>query len=236
MIQDFLAGLESYIEGAPPVAYLAVFIGGILVSFTPCVYPVIPIMVSYIGATSSGSRGRAFFLSLFYVVGMAITYSILGGIAALTGKLFGQISTNPWSYFLVGNLCLLLGISMLGVFDLPIPGFLRTKKTLPRGKGIIASLLVGMMSGMVVGPCTAAPLAVILTYVATKQNLLFGMSLLFVFAFGMGVLLIALGTFTGLLTSMPKAGAWLDKIKKVFGIALIIIGEYFLIMMGKALI
>jgi len=236
MIENFLAGLEGYLQTAPLTAYLAVFIGGVFVSFTPCVYPIIPITVSYIGATSSGSKGRAFFLSLFYVIGMALTYSILGAVAALTGKLFGQISTSPISFFLVGNLCLLLGLSMLGVFELPIPGFLRTRKTLPKGKGIIVSLFVGMISGMVVGPCTAAPLAVILAYVATEQNLIFGMTLLFVFAFGMGLLLIVLGTFAGLLTSLPKAGAWLDRIKKIFGWILIMIGEYFIIMMGKALI
>jgi len=236
MIENFLSGLEGYIQGAPIIAYMAVFIGGIAVSFTPCVYPVLPITISYIGAASSGSKSRAFLLSLFYVIGMAFTYAILGGIAALTGSLFGQISKSPLTYFFVGNICLLLGLSMLGVFELPIPGFLKNQKAVSKGKGIISSFLVGMASGLVVGPCTAAPLAVILTYVATKQNLFFGMTLLFVFAFGMGLILIALGTFTGLLTSLPKAGLWMEKIKKVFGWILLLVGEYFLITMGKLLI
>lgn len=235
MIQSFLSGLEGYIQGAPLLAYAGVFIAGVVISFTPCVYPVIPITISYIGAASAGSRGRAFFLSLFYVFGLALTYAILGAIAALTGSLFGQISSNPWTYFVVGNLCLLLGISMLGVFELPIPGFLRTQKTVSKGKGAISSLLIGMASGLIVGPCTAAPLAVILTYVATRQNIIFGMTLLFVFALGMGLILIAVGTFTGLLTSLPKAGAWLDRVKKGFGWILILLGEYFLITMGGRL-
>jgi len=236
MIQNLLSGLEGYMQGAPLVAYIAVFIGGIAVSFTPCVYPVIPITISYIGVASAGSKGKAFLLSLFYVLGMSFTYSILGAIAALTGSLFGQISTSPLVYFFIGNVCLVLGLSMLGVFELPLPGFLKAQKTFSKGKGIAATFLVGMASGLVVGPCTAAPLAVILSYVATRQNLIFGMTLLFVFAFGMGLLLIALGTFTGLLTSLPKAGAWLDKIKKAFGWILILLGEYFLIVMGKLLV
>lgn len=236
MIDNLLSTLSNYVQGAPLIAYVAVFLGGVLVSFTPCIYPVIPITISYIGATSAGSKGRAFLLSLFYVWGLALTYSILGAFAALTGRLFGQISTNPLVYFLVGNVCLLLGLSMLGIFELPIPGFLKTQKTFSKGKGIISSFFVGMASGLVVGPCTAPPLAVILAYVATKQNLIFGMTLLFVFAFGMGLLLIILGTFTGLLTSLPKAGAWLNRMKKIFGWILIIMAEYFLITMGKLLI
>ena len=236
MIENFLSGLEGYIQGAPLSAYVAVFVGGIAMSFTPCVYPVIPITISYIGAASAGSKGRAFLLSLFYVIGLSITYSVLGGIAALTGSLFGQISKSPLTYFIVGNICLLLGLSMLGAFELPIPGFLKNQKTVSKGKGIISSLLIGMAAGLVVGPCTAAPLAVILSYVATEQNLVFGMTLLFVFAFGMGLLLIVLGTFTGLLTSLPKAGVWMERIKKVFGWILIFVGEYFLITMGKLLI
>ena len=236
MIENILSTLAKYVQGAPLIAYVAVFLSGILVSFTPCVYPVIPITISYVGAASAGSKGRAFLLSLFYVAGIALTYSVLGAIAALTGRLFGQISTSPLAYFFVGNLCLFLGLSMLGVFELPIPGFLKTQKTFSKGKGIISSFFVGMASGLVVGPCTAAPLAVILAYVATKQNLIFGMTLLFVFAFGMGLLLIILGTFAGLLASLPKAGTWLDSIKKIFGWILIIIGEYFLITMGKLLI
>lgn len=235
-MQNLLSGLEGYMQGAPLAAYIAVFIGGIVVSFTPCVYPVIPITISYIGAASAGSKGKAFLLSLFYVLGISLTYSILGAIAALTGSLFGQISTSPLVYFLIGNLCLILGLSMLGVFELPIPGFLKGQKTFSKGKGIIASFLVGSASGLIMGPCAAPPLLVILAYVATRQNLIFGITLLFVFAFGMGLILIVLGTFTGLLTSLPKAGAWLERIKKVFGWILILVGEYFLITMGKLLI
>jgi len=235
MLENLSSNLEVYIESSWFIAYLAVFLGGILVSFTPCVYPVIPITISYVGAASAGSKGRAFLLSFCYVLGLAFTYSLLGAIAALTGSLFGQISTSPWTYLVVGSICALLGVSMLGFFELPIPGFLKTQKNVSKGKGVMSSFLVGMASGLVVGPCTAAPLAVILTYVASKQNLVFGMTLLFTFALGMGLLLIGVGTFTGLITSLPKAGAWLNKIKKVFGWILVLVGAYFFIKMGTRL-
>jgi len=233
MIQDFLKGLEVYMQGSFILAYLAVYFAGILVSFTPCVYPVIPINVAYIGGQSSGSKMKGFVLSLFYVLGMALAYTFLGCFAALTGRLFGQIQTNPWTYFIVGNVCIILGLSMFDIFSLPLPRFLNRFQPKEKKKGLLGSFVVGIASGFVLGPCTAPILAVLLSYVATKQNILFGMSLLFVFAFGMGTLLIILGSFAGFLTNLPKAGTWMIRIKKIFGWILIIIGEYFLVTAGK---
>ncbi len=228
-------GLNTLLEGAPALAYLAVFAGGVLVSFTACVYPVVPITLAFIGARSAGSRTRGFFLSLVYVLGMALTYTALGGIAALSGKLFGQLQTNPWTYFVMANLCILMGLAMLEVFILPVrtPAFIARLQ--PRGKtrGIAGSLAVGAASGLVLGPCTAPVLAVLLSYVATRQHLLFGMSLLFVFALGMGVLLVVVGTFAGLIASLPKSGVWMARVNRLFGWILIGAGEYFLIVAGQ---
>ncbi|HOD28775.1 MAG TPA: cytochrome c biogenesis protein CcdA [Syntrophales bacterium] len=228
-------GLNTLLEGAPALAYLAVFAGGVLVSFTACVYPVVPITLAFIGARSAGSRTRGFFLSLVYVLGMALTYTALGGIAALSGKLFGQLQTNPWTYFVMANLCILMGLAMLEVFILPVrtPAFIARLQ--PRGKtrGLAGSLAVGAASGLVLGPCTAPVLAVLLSYVATRQHLLFGMSLLFVFALGMGVLLVVVGTFAGLLASLPKSGVWMARVNRLFGWILIGAGEYFLIVAGQ---
>jgi thiol:disulfide interchange protein DsbD len=230
-----LEGLSTFLEGAPALAYLAVFAGGVLVSFTACVYPVVPITIAFIGARSAGSRTRGFFLSLVYVLGMALTYTALGGIAALSGKLFGQLQTNPWTYFVMANICILMGLAMLEVFILPVrtPAFIARLQ--PRGKtrGLAGSLAVGAASGLVLGPCTAPVLAVLLSYVATRQHLLFGMSLLFVFALGMGVLLVVVGTFAGLLASLPKSGVWMARVNRLFGWILIGAGEYFLIVAGQ---
>jgi cytochrome c-type biogenesis protein len=234
MVENFINGLSVYLQDSFLLAYLAVYLGGVLISFTPCVYPVVPITVSYIGAHGSASRGRAFLLSLIYVLGMAVTYTVLGAVAALSGKLFGQIQTNPWTYFLIGNLCILMGLSMLGVFTLSIrtPSFVTRVQREGKAKGMIGSLFVGAASGLVMGPCTAPALAVILGYAATRDNVAFASSLMFVFALGMGTLLILLGTFAGLLAGIPRSGAWMVRISRLFGWILLGTGEYFLINAG----
>ncbi len=234
MIENFLGNLNVYLQGSVILAFLAAYVGGIVISFTPCTYPLIPITIGYIGARSSSSKLRGFLLSLFYVVGIAVTYSILGAIAALSGKLFGQIQSHPLTYFLMANLCIVMGLAMLDVFAIRIPipqklmkssGSLRT--------GFIGSFLLGAVSGIIIGPCTAPVLAVILGYVATKTNLLFGISLLFIFSLGMGTLLIIVGTFTGLIAALPRSGDWMKKVNYVFGLILIGVGEYFLYTAGK---
>jgi cytochrome c-type biogenesis protein len=234
MIEQFIQGFSVALPESFLLAYLAVYLGGVLVSFTPCVYPVIPITIAFIGARGGGSRGRGFLLSLVYVFGLAVTYTALGGLAALSGKLFGQMQANPWTYFVMANVCLLMGLSMLNVFVLPFqtPQFIARIQPRAQSKGLVSSFLVGAASGLVVGPCTAPVLAVLLGYVATRQELLYAMSLLFVFSFGMGTLLIILGTFAGLLSNLPKSGPWMTKIGHLFGWLMIGAGEYFLIQAG----
>jgi cytochrome c-type biogenesis protein len=234
MLEPFIQGLSVYLQESFILACLAVYLGGVLVSFTPCIYPVIPITIAFIGARSGGSRGRGFLLSVVYVLGMAVTYTALGGLAALSGKLFGQMQTSPWIYFVMANICLLLGLSMLDVFMLPvrIPQFITRIQPRAQSKGLISSFLIGAASGLVMGPCTAPVLAVLLGYVATRQDLFYAMSLLFVFSFGMGTLLIILGTFAGLLANLPKSGPWMARISHLFGWLMIAAGEYFLIQAG----
>ena len=234
MIEQYIQGLAAYLQEASILAYLAVYLGGILVSFTPCVYPVIPITIAFIGARSGGSRGHGFLLSVIYVFGMSITYTALGGIAALSGKLFGQLQTNPWTYLAMANICILMGLSMLEVYMLPFgtPQFITRLQPRNSSKGLASSFLIGAASGLVMGPCTTPVLAVILGYAATRQHLFYAMSLLFVFAFGMGTLLIILGTFAGLLANLPKSGSWMTKISHLFGWLMIAAGEYFLIRAG----
>jgi len=221
-------------SGSHPFEFLVAFGAGVLVSFSPCVYPLLPITVGYIGAGAQKHRLHAFFNSLIFVLGMAITYSILGVFASLTGKLFGQISSSPVSFFIIGNICILFGLSMLGLFELHVPDFFLNR--MKKNKSRFSAFLLGVTSGLIVGPCTAPVLGTILVYVATKQNLFYGVFLLFCFAYGMGALLILAGTFSGLLMGLPKAGRWMYTIEKIGGVLLILAGEYFLINMGKALI
>jgi cytochrome c-type biogenesis protein len=234
MVEHFVNGLSGYLQGSYLLAYLAVYLGGVLVSFTPCVYPILPITVAFIGSRGRGSWSRGFLLAVTYVLGMAVTYMILGAVASLSGKLFGRIQTNPWTYFLIGNLCILMGLSMMGVFSLQIrtPGFVTRMQRQRNIHGITSSFLVGAASGLVMGPCTAPALAVILGYAATRQNVVFASSLMFVFAVGMGTVLILVGTFAGLLAGIPRSGPWMVRVSHVFGWILLGTGEYFLINAG----
>ena len=241
-LQDLLAGwsnelrllLEPRLQSFSPLAYVIVFAAGVLTSFTPCVYPMIPVTVTYIGGAQAGSKKRAALRTLVYVLGIAIVYSSLGAFAALTKSFFGQISTNPWIYFVVGNVIILFGLSMLDAVVIPIPGMLT--RGAKGGDNYLGALVMGMASGLVAAPCTAPVLGTLLIYVGSSGSVVYGASLLFTFAFGLGFLLLILGTFAGVLTSLPKAGAWMVTVKKAFGLGMILVGEYFLIKMGRLML
>lgn len=233
IFEGLISNAEIYLKEISLVSYLVIFLGGVLASFTPCIYPLISITVGYIGASSAGSKSKGFALSFFYVLGIAVTYSCLGAVAVLGGRLFGEISAKPWTYLVVGNVFLLLGLSMLDLFTLPLPGFLKSKDPVKKKAGALSAFLVGISAGFVISPCTGPVLGAVLTYVASRQNLFFGITLLFTFAFGMGLLLIFVGTFAGLAASLPKSGRWLNIVKKLFAVILIICAEYFIILAGR---
>jgi len=230
---ELFQNLGSTIVSSPLLAYAAVFLGGIVTSFEPCIYTMLPITVAFIGSQSGGSKFRGFLLSLVYVMGIAVTYSALGAVAALTGTLFGRISSSPAVHFIMGNVCIILGLSMFDLFTIRMPSFITNLQSKKIGRGFVTIFFLGLFSGLVIGPCTAAVLGVVLAYVATKQHIFYGVSLLFTFSMGMGVIVIIIGTFAGILLSLPKAGPWMEKVRRFMGIVLIGLGEYYLYLMGK---
>lgn len=194
----------------------------------------IPITVAFIGGKTEGRRWRGFVLAIFYVFGLATVYSLLGAFAALSGQLFGAMTTNRWTYLMVGNVCLFFGLVMIGAISLPPPQFLNRLRVrdLP-GHEIVNSILLGGASALVVSTCTTPILGVLLAVVATQGKLLWGVGMLFAFAYGMGSLVIVVGTFTGLLTSLPRSGLWMVRIQKFFGLLMILAAEYFFIKTGE---
>jgi len=210
-----------------PLDYLLAFFGGVLISLTPCVYPLIPITAGYIGVNAASSKLKGLFLSLVYVTGMALTFSALGLIASLTGKIFGVISSHPVTYIAVGIVILIFGLSMLDVLNLILPSFFRLPG-LKKGD-YFSTFILGLASGLIVGPCLTPALGAILAYLTTKQNIFYGATLLFVFAYGMGVIFILAGTFGGLLLGYPKLNNWMVYIKKFIGVVIITVGIYFII-------
>jgi thiol:disulfide interchange protein DsbD len=229
-----LSGMNGNIDASWPTAILFSYAGGVLASFTPCVYPLIPITTSYVISRSGGvpSRSRAFFLSLAYVTGLSLTYAGLGFFAALTGSFFGSIATNPLTLLLVGLFISMMALGMLEVVSVPVPGFM-SGGSASAGSGLFGAFTLGLVSGFVAGPCTAPALAVLLTYVVREGNPVFGAVLLFVFSFGMGSLLIVLGSFSGLAGRLPKSGAWMTKIKTALGILMLGMGDYFIFQAGR---
>ncbi len=215
-----------------PLSFIGAFLWGVLVGFSPCVYPLVPVTLGFIGVKAGSSRLRGLILSLVYVLGLAITYSILGLIASLTGRLFGQISAHPISYFIIGNACIIAGLSFFDIINISFKGLRLQSKIKMRGD-ILSAFLLCLASGLIAGPCTAPALGTILLYVATKQNIFYGASLLFVFAYGMGFLLILVGTFSAVFVNLSRSGIWLERLKKLSGFILLGIGEYFLIKAGS---
>jgi thiol:disulfide interchange protein DsbD len=168
---------------------------------------------------------------------MALTYAALGMAAGLSGSVFGEATAHPLPYLVLGNVCILLSLSLFDVFHLPAPAILPragAPGSAPRGMG--GAFVVGLLSGLVVGPCTAPVLGGLLLYVGASGHPVFGATLLFTFALGMGVPVVALGTFTGLLANLPKAGRWTVKVQRAFGVLLLLAGEYLLLEAGKRLV
>jgi len=236
-MQEFLSSFPSFLRTGSLLALPVAFLAGLLTGFTPCAYPILPVTVGYIGSRGGGSRHRRFLLSGAYALGMAAVYAALGMAAGLTGRVFGEVSAHPLSYLVTGNVCILLSLSLFDVFQLPTPTFLSRRGVAGEGAGGIgAAFLVGALSGIVVGPCTAPVLGGVLIYVGSSGNPVFGATLLFAFALGMALPVVALATFTGLLAGLPRSGAWLLKVKRGFGVLLLLAGEYLLVEAGRRLV
>jgi cytochrome c-type biogenesis protein len=216
----------SSIQNISGLGYLIVFIGGLVTSLGPCNLATIPLIVGFVGGSHDLTRKRAFSLSLAFAVGLAITFMLLGIVAALLGAWLG--SGSRWWYYLVAAICFVIGLHMLGVlhFDLPMVfGGLRERIVL---KGIPGALALGLVSGLVASQCATPVLAAVLTYVMAEGALVYGATLLFIYALGRGVPVVLAGTFTGALKSMQSLSRWSPVIEKASGVIVLAVGFYFL--------
>ena len=210
-------------------ALLFAFLAGIGLSFTPCIYPMIPITVAIIGGQETNSPFKGFYLSLVYVLGIAVIYSALGVAAASTGALFGSAVNSPWVVSFVAVVFIALAFSMFGVYELKMPTAM-AEKFGGKGKssGVIGIFFMGLVSGTVASPCVGPVLVSLLVYIAGTGNKVLGFWLLFVLAWGMGLLLIVVGTFSGVVKSLPKSGGWMVMVKKIMGILLLGAALYYI--------
>lgn len=208
-------------------AYATAFLYGVLVDLTPCVFPLIPITVAVFGAKGV-SRGRALFLASSYVLGMAALYTSLGVAVALTGDAFGAWLGNPWVVIPIALLLVALAASMFGAFDLQLPTSLQNKLNSVGGAGPVGAFLMGLVSGFISAPCTGPVLLSLLAMIAKASaegsGIVYGGSLLFTYALGMGTLFFAVA----LGASLFRPGPWMEYIKSFFGVLLIVMALYFL--------
>ena len=204
---------------------LAGFFGiGLLLSFTPCVFPMFPILSGIIANRSQHmTKGRGFVLALAYVLGMAIAYAIAGVAAGLSGAMLSVVLQNAWVLGTFALIFILLAFSMFGFYELQLPSFLQSKISEEAGHlhgGHLSSVFgMGALSALIVSPCVAAPLAGALLYISQTRDIVLGGSALFVMALGMGVPLLLIGASAGAL--LPKSGPWMESIKQFFGVLLL---------------
>lgn len=217
----FRAALES---GSFGMALGLVFVAGLATSLTPCVYPMIVITVSVFGARQTTSRMEAAKLSTAFVLGMATLFTPLGVVAALTGDVFGSQLANPWVVIPLALFFLALAASMFGAFDLDLPSGLKNRLATVGGVGTKGAFLLGLVSALIAAPCTGPVVGFLLTWVGTTQNVAFGAASFFSYALGLGTLFWLVGTFS---MSLPKSGRWLEWIKSLFGIVMVVAALYF---------
>ncbi|MFW5858094.1 MAG: redoxin domain-containing protein [Planctomycetota bacterium] len=244
MLENLQSMLESALASGSLLVYPLLLGVGVLASFTPCTYPVIPITVGYIGAASNGRRGVALGLSLALVLGLASVYAILGVVFAAMGMTFGAVMGSGPALAGIALFFVLMALFLLDVFSFPTLAYLGRLQGGERRKGVAGAFVTGAVSGLVVGPCTGPILfAVIAFVVATLEGAettagyagqaLSGGLKLFVFGLGQGALIVLSGVFAGFLTRLPKSGAWLNGMKKGFAL-LILFGAGLLLLHAGA--
>jgi len=222
----FLDHIEQIVAASPLFAFGAVFLAGVLSSASPCVLATIPLVVGFVGGYADGDRWRAFRYSLAFILGLSLTFTAFGAAAGLLGTMFGTL--GGWWYLAAGLVALVMGGQMMGLYEIRLP---IRREFKPKQGGVVGSFILGLFFGVVSSPCATPVLVVILTYVATKGEALYGMALLFCYAIGHCLLMLLAGTFTGFLEGFVKArgvvnfSTWA---KRLGGVVVAGVGAYLL--------
>jgi thiol:disulfide interchange protein/DsbC/DsbD-like thiol-disulfide interchange protein len=219
-VQKRLAGITL------PAQIVLVFLAGLALNLTPCVYPLIPITVGFFAQQAKERSGGTFGLAVTYVLGISVTYSVLGVVAAMTGQLFGSMLQSPIVVGIISVVLIGLAASMFGLWELRVPAW--AMRGAGGRSGAIGALIMGFMVGFVAAPCIGPFVLGLLTYVGQRGSALLGFVLFFALSMGLGFPYLLLGTFTGAVNRLPASGAWMLGIRKVFGVILVALAVYFL--------
>ncbi len=207
-----------------------VFVGGILLNLTPCVYPMIAVTMAIFGARAGDPKGRVLGKSLVYVLGMATMYTALGLFAGLTGNLFGGILQSVWVRVGIAAFMVLLALGMFGAYTMQAPPALANALGGTSRTGTIGIYLSGLVVGIFAAPCVGPVVLFLLAMVGERQDPLFGAVSFFTLALGLGAPYILLASSTGLLTKLPRSGAWMEWVKHVFGVILLGVAAWYLVL------
>jgi cytochrome c-type biogenesis protein len=223
-VETLLNHLSQSLSGNPFLAYLGVFVGGILSSSSPCVLATIPLVIGYVGGYSGGDRRKALLYCLTFILGLSITFTILGAIASFIGGLFG-VAGRTW-YFVVGGIAVAIGLHLIGLYEwnLPVPVRLQ-----PKQRGILGAFILGLIFGIVSSPCATPVLVLILTFVASKGEILYGTSLLFVYAIAHCALIFLAGVAAGFAEGFIKSKGISNVAtwgKRIGGFVVFLVGVY----------
>lgn len=213
------------LEKGPLYAGLAAFVGGFLVSLTPCVYPMIAITVSIFGAKQARSRGQAMLLSTAFVGGIVVLFTAMLVISAVAGGVFGAALANRWVIMVLALVFFALAASMFGAFEMALPDSVMQRLSSVGGMGYGGAFMLGLAMGLVASPCTGPVLTGIIVWISKTQNVLLGSIVGAAFAMGLGIPFWLVGTFA---VGLPKGGKWMTWVKSFFGIVMIVMGFFYL--------
>ncbi len=219
-----LENISQLILNTAWLAPLLAFLAGILTSFTPCSLSSVPLVVGYVGGTDSKNTKRAFFLSLTFALGSAVTFTVLGIVATMAGTLIGNQAT--WWYILLGVLMMLMALQTWGIYEIIPSSYLIAKNT---KKGYLGALIAGILGGVFSSPCSTPVLIALLAVVAGSGSFAFGVLLLLLYSIGHGILAVICGTSVGFVQKLAKSekyGKAGNILKIVMGVAIAIIGFY----------
>jgi thiol:disulfide interchange protein DsbD len=194
----------------------------------------IPITAGILGGAGAGgvSRRRTMLLTGLYVLGLALVYALLGLVAGLSGSIFGAVSSSPWAYLITGNLLLVFGLALLGVFTVDAPARVREWAARHSASSPTAVFVMGASSGLVAAPCGAPAFAAVLTFVAATGSAVLGFLYLLVFSLGLTALLVAVGLSSGALARLPRVGRWSVWVRRAGGVLLLLMAEYYFVRAG----
>jgi thiol:disulfide interchange protein DsbD len=217
---------DTFVRRGLPLTLLAIFVLGLALNLTPCVYPLIPITIGYFSNQSGARASRRVALSSLYVLGIAITYSALGVFSALSGKLFGAWLQHPAVLIFFAALMLVMASSMFGLFEIRVPQFISNRSG--GQSGLLGALTMGLLIGIVAAPCVGPFVISLIALVSSLQSPFLGFLMFFVLALGLGVPYLLLGIFSSGMSALPRAGEWMLHVKKAMGFILIAMAFYFL--------